>query len=149
MLFNVARLKQLTGRDMITARFLHENEIQFYPQFTLVMTANNAPCVNDVTLFESNRVYVIPFNRHLEAGERDLGLKERLARPESLSGILNWCLEGWRRFKEEGLQLSGLVMLATADYQAKSDKIHCFMDECLTTSDDAVTGADAYEAYQD
>ena len=28
---NVARLKQLTGRDMITARFLHENEIKFYP----------------------------------------------------------------------------------------------------------------------
>lgn len=149
MLFNVARLKQLTGRDMITARFLHENEFQFYPQFTLVMTANDAPRVNDRTLFESNRVYVIPFNHHLEIGERDTGLKDRLARPESLSGILNWCIEGLRSYREGGLQPSGLSIAATANYEAESDKLHNFMCECLVSADgEGVTGARLYEAYR-
>ena len=149
MLFNVARLKQLTGRDMITARFLHENEIQFYPQFTLVMTANNAPRVNDMTLFESDRIHVIPFNNHLEAHQRDLGLKDRLTAPESLSGILNWCIEGLRRFREEGMQPSGLSIAATLNYQAESDKIHGFMGDCLITAEDeSVTGTMVYKAYQ-
>ena len=149
MLFNVARLKQLTGRDMITARFLHENEIQFYPQFTLVMTANNAPRVNDMTLFESDRIHVIPFNNHLDADQRDLGLKDRLTESASLSGILNWCLEGLRRFREEGMKPSGLSMLATMNYQAESDKIHSFMTDCLTSADDeCVTGAMVYKAYK-
>lgn len=149
MLFNVARLKQLTGRDMITARFLHENEIQFYPQFTLVMTANNAPRVNDMTLFESDRIHVIPFNNHLEVDQRDLGLKDRLTEPESLSGILNWCLEGLRRFHEEGMKPSGLSMLATMNYQAESDKIHSFMSDCLVSAEDeCATGAEVYRAYK-
>lgn len=149
MLFNVARLKQLTGRDMITARFLHENEIQFYPQFTLVMTANNAPRVNDMTLFESDRVHVIPFDNHLEAGQRDLGLKDRLCEPESLSGILNWCIDGLRRFREGGLRPSGISMAATLNYQAESDKIHAFVGDCLVTAhDECVTGGTVYKAYK-
>ena len=149
MLFNVARLKQLTGRDMITARFLHENEIQFYPQFTLVMTANNAPRVNDMTLFESDRIHVIPFNNHLEADQRDLGLKDRLTEPASLSGILNWCLAGLRRFREEGMKPSGISILATMNYQAESDKIHGFMGDCLVSTDgECVTGTMVYKAYK-
>lgn len=150
MLFNVARLKQLTGRDMIAARFLHENEIQLYPQFTLVMTADNAPRVDDMTLFESDRIHVIPFNNHLEADQRDLGLKDRLTAPESLSGILNCCIEGLRRFREEGMRPSGLSMLATMNYQAESDKIHAFMGDCLVSAEgECVTGARLYKAYQD
>ena len=149
MLFNVARLKQLTGRDMITARFLHENEIQFYPQFTLVMTANNAPRVNDMTLFESDRIHVIPFNNHLEADQRDLRLKDRLTEPASLSGILNWCLTGLRRFRDEGMKPSGLCIAATLNYQAESDKIHGFMADCLVgAEDECVTGTTVYKAYK-
>lgn len=149
MLLNVARLKQLTERDMITARSLHENEIQFYSQFTLVMTANNAPRVNDV-----NTVRVEPRLRDsLQLLPRSEGARpgpERAARAARKSLGNSELVPGrLARFKKEGLQPSGLVTLATADYQAKSDKIHCFMGECMTTSDDAVTGADAYEAYQD
>lgn len=150
MLFNVARLKQLTGRDMVTARFLHENEIQFYPKFTLLMAANNAPKVNDMTLFDSDRVYVIPFDNHLEAGERDARLKDRLARPGSLSGILNWCLAGWERFKAEGLRPSDAVLSATAKYRAESDKLLCFMGDCLERGAEwMLPGSEVYRAYRE
>ena len=150
MLFNVARLKQLTGRDMVTARFLHENEIQFRPSFTLVMTANNAPKVNDQTLFESNRVFVIPFENHLDADRRDTGLKDRLALDASLSGVLNWCLDGLKAFREEGLQPPMAVTLATLQYSLASDKISTFMGECLLPADDCnISGKRVYELYRE
>lgn len=150
MLFNVARLKQLTGRDMITARFLHENEIQFYPEFTLVMTANDAPKVNDMTLFDSDRVHVIPFGTHLEADQRDPKLKDRLCAPESLSGILNWLLVGLKRYRDRGrLAPSMLSVLATTAYRTNSDKLQSFVCDCLTeVSTGCVTGRAVYSAYQ-
>ena len=149
MLFNVAQLKNLTGRDMVTARFLNENDFQFYPQFTLMMTANNAPRINDMTLFESDRVHVIPFDNHLEADQRDLGLKGRLTEPESLSGILNWCIAGLQRYRKEGLKPSAASVMATINYRAESDKIHAFMVDCLASSEgDYATGTSVYTAYQ-
>lgn len=149
MLFNAARLKQLTGRDMITARFLNENEFQFYPQFTLMMTANDAPRVNDRTLFESDRIHVIPFNNHLEAEDRDLSLKDRLTEPRSLSGILNWCIEGLRRYRKDGMRPSTMSVAATSTYRDESDKIRAFKADCLYDNPgSSVAGAEAYKAYK-
>ena len=150
MLFDIAKIKLLTGGEPITARFLHENDFQFYPQFTLVMTANHAPKVNDMTLFESDRVHVIPFNNHLEANERDLKLKQRLAGKDSLSGIFNWCLDGLRRFREEGLNPSRMSVLATESYKADSDKLLNFQRDCLVPANDGcITGKECFDAYRD
>ena len=57
-----------------------------------------SPNVNDMTLFQSGRLKIIPFNRHFEEGEQDQGLKGQFAKPENLSGIFNWCLEGYKKF---------------------------------------------------
>ena len=54
-------VKTLTGRDSISARFLHENEFQFKPKFKLILNSNYLPVINDKTVFSSNRVKVIPF----------------------------------------------------------------------------------------
>lgn len=113
------------------------------------MTANNAPRVNDMTLFESDRIHVIPFNNHVDINERDLGLKDRLSLPESLSGILNWCIAGLERFNKEGLVPSGICLAATAAYQAESDKIHAFVTDCFITAEgEGVAGSTAYKVYQ-
>ena len=89
---SAALVKTLTGNDTITARFLHENGFEFQPQFKLFINTNHLPQVTDVTLFSSGRVKLIPFERHFSEQERDTGLKKELAKPASLSGILNCCL---------------------------------------------------------
>ena len=77
----------MTGNDTINARFLNENSFDFVPVFKIFINTNYLPNVNDMTLFQSGRLKIIPFNRHFEEGEQDQGLKGQFAKPENLSGI--------------------------------------------------------------
>ncbi len=151
MTFDVALLKDLTGRDKITARHLHEREREFYPIFKLFLNTNYLPIVNDDTLFSSERVKVITFDRHFSPEEQDLSLKARLTSEENLSGVLNWCLEGLRRYKKNKCRLSvpQTVKKATEDYRLKSDKIGNFIDDCLYKSEgNNVSAKDVYREFE-
>ena len=149
MLFNVALLKNLTGRDQITARNLDENPIQYYPQFKLMMTCNALPQVNDMTIFDRESVWVIPFGNHRARHQRDLTLRDRLTAPKSLSGILNWCLDGLRRYNETGLVPTQRVIDATSEYRTQSDKLSLFLRDTLErAAHDSVTGTSLWEEYQ-
>lgn len=128
-----ALLKTLTGRDPIVTRHMYEREFEFVPVFKLFMNTNHLPIVKDNTLFSSERVKVITFDRHFTPEEQDRQLKKRLKRTDNVTGILNWCLDGLRAFKEDGeiLQEPEAVKQATEDYRKKSDKIQNFIDDCL------------------
>lgn len=131
MVLDAAKLKTMTGGDKITARFLHENDFEFKPEFKLTINTNYLPRIDDLTLFKSDRIHVIPFERHFSKEERDPKLKAALSTPEALSGILNWALEGLRDFKENGLQESAKMDKALQEYKRTSDKLGRFIEECL------------------
>ena len=86
---NVAQVKSLTGNDTINARFLHENSFDFKPQFKIYINTNYLPIVNDVTVFTSGRILIIPFDRHFTEEEQDKTLKIEFAKEEVRSAILN------------------------------------------------------------
>ncbi len=141
-------VKNLTGRDGITARHLNEREFTFVPKLTMIMNTNHLPLISDDTVFSSGRIVVVEFLRHFDTDEQDVTLKERLCQPESLSGILNWCLEGWMLYKKEGLNLPQSVIAATEQYREDSDKLGAFMQECLVKAPGVNTaGKDVYTAY--
>lgn len=71
MLFDSSLVKTLTGRDTVSARFLHENEFQFKPKFKLILNSNYLPVISDKTVFSSNRVKVVPFERHFTEKEQN------------------------------------------------------------------------------
>lgn len=143
----MALVKQMLGRDTVTARHLHENEFEFVPVFSLFMNTNHLPKVSDQTLFESGRVAVVEFPKHLEPHEQDRGLKDRLKRPEELSGILNWCLEGLRAYREEGADLPASVVAATRAYAESSDKLGLFLADRMEQFGGASKGGDVYDEY--
>lgn len=148
MVLDAGIVKNLTGRDGITARHLHEREFTFLPKMTMVMNTNHLPIISDDTLFSSGRVVVIEFLKHFEEDQQDRTLKDRLCSPESLSGILNWCLEGWYAYKKEGLEPPQPIVDATAQYRLDSDKIGAFISECLVPCESINTvGKEAYMAY--
>lgn len=149
MVFDAALLKTLTGRDTITARHLHEREFQFVPSFKLFINTNYLPHVNDDTLFASDRVNVITFDRHFGDDERDPELKEKLKSQENISGLFNWCLEGLRLYKAEGLKRPEEIAAATAEYQNSSDRQAMFINECLISSEGSVCkSSDVFNIYR-
>ncbi len=150
MKIDVALLKTLIGRDVITARHLYEREFEFTPCFKLFINTNFLPVVLDDTLFSSGRVKVVTFDRHFDEAEQDHTLKDRLQSPEALSGILNWILKGLKRYHANGntISIPDSVQTATDEYRAKSDKVKNFIDEVLTPDDRAVVKAkEVYLAY--
>ena len=127
---NISLLKQLTGGDTYTGRFLNENPFEFRPECKFYINANHLPNVSDDTVFASDRVKLIPFDRHFEAEERDMGLKDFFRQPENMSGILNWLLDGYMRLQEEGLNIPPSVKEAVAAYRQAADVIGTFFTEC-------------------
>lgn len=145
MLFDSSLVKTLTGWDTVSARFLHENEFQFKPKFKLILNSNYLPVISDKTVFSSNRVKVVPFERHFTEKEQNKHLKEQLQ--QEIDGILNWCIQGLSLYRKEGLEPPTAVQIATHEYSEDSDKIGKFISECLEKSDQNLAAKDVYEKY--
>ena len=129
--FNAALVKRMTGNDTLNARFLHENSFDFKPNFKIFINTNYRPNVSDMTLFDSGRLKIIPFKRHFEEHEQDKKLKSFFSQDENLSGIFNWCLEGYRLFCSEQLEDTEAVIVATKEYRDDSDRIGQFVSAWL------------------
>lgn len=131
LLLNAAQVKSMTGNDTLNARFLHENSFDFKPQFKLYVNTNYLPVINDMTLFSSGRVIIVPFDRHFEEWEQDRTLKAEFAKNEAQSAILNWLMEGYYLLRKEGLKQPQSVIEATAAYYHESDKVQQFAEDKL------------------
>ena len=140
MKLDVAMLKTLTGRDKVTARHLYENDFEFTPIFKLFINTNYLPVVLDDTLFSSERIKVITFERHFSPEEQDTGLKDTLKTPESLSGILNWILRGNQLYRTDPQAITPpkAVIEATESYRNHSDKLTLFLDDFMSERDDKI-----------
>lgn len=128
---NASLLKQVTGGDKVTARFLHQNSFEFYPEFKLFINTNHLPKVNDDSIFASRRVKLIPFLRHFSETEQNKGLKDLFQQPHNISGIFNWLIEGLKLKNAEGLEQPESVTEATNQYREESDTMGLFISDCL------------------
>ena len=147
---NASLTKQLTGNGSITARFLYEGYFEFHLQAKIFIDTNHLPNVTDRTLFESGRLKIIPFTRHFEDHEQDKTLKTTLMQPENLSRILNWCIEGDKLFKSEGLEEPEEVKTATEEYRVESDRTAQFMAQCLKKEKGSeIKACNVYNRYKD
>jgi putative DNA primase/helicase len=145
---NAALLKDLTGRDSITARGLFEKRLTtFVPQFTLWLVGNSKPQIRDTSGGMWRRVRLVHFGQPIAADERDpqLGDKLRLELP----GVLNWALDGLQRVQAQGLSLPPAVQAATAEYRAEQDSLADFIQErCTTGPDSSATAGDLWAAWK-
>lgn len=150
MILDVAQVKLLTGRDPVPCRHLYGDIFEFIPIFTMFMNANSLPLINDLTLFTSNRVKIIEFNRHFAEEEQDIHLKDELTTPQSLSAVLNWCLDGLKEYAKTGRKIPDVVRQATDSYANESDKMQMFIDECLLPkSSSNIQYKMVYDTYRD
>ena len=132
---NDAKVKNLTGRDDLTARFLYGQQFSFAPVVKFVLSSNYLPAVHDSTdegLLR--RLVIAPFMQDLTS-VRDMHLKERLKQPDELAAVLAWCVEGclmWQKAGGLGTPPRRFLQQAGAFY-ADSDTLQQFLDdECYT-----------------
>jgi len=125
--FDEAFLKDLTGGDRISARFLHKEFFEFAPQFKLWIRGNHKPKVSGIDEGMWRRLQLLPFNYRIPEDERDPNLTTALR--EELPGILNWALEGHAEWRRRGLNPPDEVQLAAKRYREDVDLLGQFIND--------------------
>ena len=82
-----SRIKQMTGGDPITARFMQKDFFTFQPNFKLTIIGNHKPLLRNVDEAARRRFNLIPFNRTPAKVDKQLQGKAQAANgPASCAG---------------------------------------------------------------
>jgi putative DNA primase/helicase len=127
-------VKQVTGGDTVSARFLFKEYFQFKPQFKIVFVANDAPVFDAVDSGMVRRIRVIPFD-HAVARDRQAPYVKALVTDRDLLGpaVLAWMVQGCLLWQTEGLGTAEAVEAATSDLRKSMDDLGIFIEECCVT----------------
>lgn len=131
-----ARIKQMTGGDKITARFMRQDNFTYGPEFKLVITGNHKPRLNNVDDATRRRVNIIPFTRTPAMPDPNL---EDALRAE-LPAIFRWAIDGCLDWQRNGFVRPTVVADATRDYFDDQDVFGQWLEECCErreTSDES------------
>jgi putative DNA primase/helicase len=120
-----ARIKALTGVDMIAARFMRRDFFEFRPAFKLFIIGNHRPSLRNVDEAMRRRLNVVAFDNKPAVPDRHLEEKLRGEWP----GILRWMLDGCLAWKANGLQPPEAVRDTTRDYFDAQDSFGAWLDE--------------------
>lgn len=123
-----ALIKEITGGDVISARFLYHEEFDYKPQFKLWVAANHKPKVLGQDNGMWRRIRLVPFEVQISDDEKDPDLPLKLT--EELPGILAWAMEGCLDWQQNGLQEPQEVLAATEAYKDESDILRDFINDC-------------------
>jgi putative DNA primase/helicase len=114
-----SRIKQLTGGDPITARFMQKDFFTFQPTFKLTIIGNHKPLLQNVDDAARRRFNLIPFNRVPACVDKQLGEKLKVEWP----GILRWMIDGCLDWQKNGLTRPESVIRATESYFEVQDSM--------------------------
>ena len=138
-------IKQITGQDLMTARFLYGEFFEFLPTFKVFMATNQSPAIrgNDYGIWR--RIKIIPFPVRISAEERDPELMDNLRSEKA--GILNWMIEGCLLWQKEGLGEPEEMRTAITEYREDMDIVNGFLGECCETEGQASSKMPSGELY--
>ncbi len=141
-----SKVKQLTGRDTVTARFLFGENFDFKPQFKLWLSTNNKPVIQGTDDAIWDRIRLIPFTQRFEGPKADPKLADKLR--TELPGVLAWMVGGCLEWQEHGLEEPKKVTEATQQYREEMDTLAAFLDEeCVVDPGYRVLAERLYQRY--
>jgi len=134
--FDEEAIKSMTGRDKVKCRRLYEREFEYVPGYKIMYATNHKPGVStDSSIWR--RIWLVPFLVEIPLEERDEKIAEKMLAERA--GILNWCLEGLKRYREAGrLVQPECFKAATTEYRKEADVVSRFIDdECVITGEES------------
>ncbi|MGE3074469.1 MAG: phage/plasmid primase, P4 family [Dehalococcoidia bacterium] len=121
-----ALVKQLTGGERMTARFLYREFTEFEPKCKLLVTTNFLPDLNGSDYAIWRRVQLVPFEYTVPELQRDSKLFDKLNR--ELPGIFRWAAEGYAEWRSIGLNPPQKVRDAIAAFRSQMDSVGGFIN---------------------
>jgi putative DNA primase/helicase len=122
-----SKIKNLTGGDEVSARFMRQDFFTFNPQFKLVIAGNHKPGLRGVDEAIRGRFNLVPFTvKFTNNPDKNLFDKLKGERP----GILKWAIDGCLEWQRVGLAPPPAVRDATNQYLAEEDTLAQWINEC-------------------
>lgn len=144
---NESKIKEMTGNDIIQARFLHKEFFNFIPNYTLWLYGNHKPRIYGTDEGIWRRIKLIPFSVIPESERRPRDIITPKLYAEA-PGILKKIIEGWQDYKANGLQDSDAVKRATLEYREDQDRILSYINErCIFKAESSCPAIDLYKDY--
>ena len=142
-----SRIKDLTGQDTITARFMKAEWFDFAPTHKLWLSTNHKPEIRGTDAAIWRRIRLVPWAVTIPPAEQDKKLP--IALRHELAGILAWVVRGCLQWRRDGLQAPDEVRKATGEYRAEMDVLAGFLVECCELDTGHWEYAkDLYECYK-
>jgi putative DNA primase/helicase len=144
-------VKQITGEDAVTARFLHREFFTYKPRFKVVLVTNHKPVISGTDHGIWRRVVLVPFPITIAKEQQDKQLLQKLT--AELPGILAWAVAGFHAWREQGLgDLPKALAAANAEYRRDCDVLGMWIQDHCSISTDAesqlfTSSADLYKSY--
>lgn len=145
--FDEGLIKQMTGGDTVTARFLYGEEFNFKPKFKIWITTNHKPIIRGTDDGIWRRMILIPFKVQIPEHKVDKDLKYKLLR--EAPAILDWMIEGCLMWQSEGLRMPQSILDASEHYRNEMDVIEYFVsEECDRGEEYEVKAKDIFDIYK-
>ncbi|KAB2912483.1 MAG: hypothetical protein F9K30_20700 [Dechloromonas sp.] len=138
-------VKELTGKESLTARPLYKDPVNFVQTWKLWLVSNYDPKAESDDTGIWRRVIKVHFEV-VPVEKRDPRVKEALANdPGARSALLSWCLKGcldWQRRGggRVGLAVPDSVMAITNEYREKQDLLGEWWSELMATDGKMMPG---------
>lgn len=125
-----SKLKDITGGERITARFMRGNWFEFYPEFKIWLGTNNKPLIKGTDNAIWDRIRLIPFTVRIEADQQIPKTELMEGFISEMPGIISWLVQGCLKWQSDGLGRPAGVMNATNEYRSEMDILGVFLEDC-------------------
>lgn len=147
---STAALKRITSQDVISARALYKDPMEFVPTHTTIMHTNHLPRLTSTDGGVRRRIAIAPFPSTLPPEAIITDYQGVLFR-ECGPAILRWIVDGAIRFYNNQCKLPKppCVADATKKYLEEENWFHSFLSDCCDLGDEyRIKAGEIYNSYQ-
>jgi putative DNA primase/helicase len=146
--WNEQLIKEFTGGDTMTGRYMYGNFFDFKPQCTILIAGNTQPKMRTTDVAMRARMVLIPFTVRIPDEEIDPHLMSKLV--DEMPKIMRWAIDGAVMWYQSGckMKIPDFIAQASEEYLDEEDVIGNFLADSIDYDDAARTAfKDVYDRY--